>query len=80
MVLMTDGRHNTGTDPIDAARRAADEGVVVHTITFGGDADQSRMRQVAALTGGTFNHAPDGDALIDIYREIALTLLTQLTQ
>jgi Mg-chelatase subunit ChlD len=80
MVLMTDGRHNTGIDPIQAAQRARQDGVVIHAITFGSGAEQARMRQVAAITGGTFNHAPNGQALIDIYREIALTLLTTLTE
>ena len=80
MVVMTDGIHNTGTDPYGAADRAAADGIVIHAITFGSNADQARMQEVASRTGGTYNHAPNGQALIDIYREIALTLLTQLTE
>ena len=80
MVLMTDGIHNTGTDPIEAANRAASDGIVIHAITFGQGAQQSLMRQVATITGGTFNHAPDRAALLRIYRDIALTLITQLTE
>ncbi|MCA9175269.1 MAG: VWA domain-containing protein [Planctomycetales bacterium] len=79
MVVMTDGIHNIGTDPIPAAQRAAAAGIVIHAITFGDGADIARMQRVASITGGTFNHAPDGDALIEIYREIAFTLVTQLT-
>lgn len=80
MVLMTDGIHNTGTDPIDAANRARADGIVIHAVTFGDGAQQDLMRDVATITGGTFNHAPDGAALIEIYRQIALTLITQLTK
>lgn len=79
MIVMTDGQHNTGTDPVEAADRCRDAGIVVHAITFGAGADQQRAQQVASSTGGTFNHAPTGDALRQIYREIALTLETQLT-
>jgi Mg-chelatase subunit ChlD len=79
MILMTDGLHNTGTDPIAAAGRAELDGIVVHTITFGADADSVRMTDVARITGGTYNHAPDGEELKRIYREIALTLATQLS-
>ena len=80
MILMTDGRHNTGTSPEDAAARAIADGIVIHTITFGAGASQTRMEDIADSAGGTFNHAPNGEALKDIYREIALTLQTQLTE
>jgi hypothetical protein len=79
MIVMTDGLHNTGTDPIEAAERAQDDGIVIHSITFGADADTDRMTDVARITGGTYNHAPNGDELKRIYREIALTLATQLS-
>jgi uncharacterized protein YegL len=79
MIVMTDGLHNTGTDPIEAAERAQADGIVIHAITFGADADTERMTEVAHITGGTYNHAPDGEELKRIYREIALTLATQLS-
>jgi len=34
LVVMTDGIHNTGSDPEDAAEDAADEGVMVFTVTL----------------------------------------------
>ncbi len=80
MIVMTDGRHNRGTDPIEAAHRAADEGIVIHAITFGSGADQDRMRQVAEIGGGKYYHAPNGATLQEIYREIALSLRTILTE
>lgn len=80
MIVMTDGRHNTGFDPIAAARNAANAGIVIHAITFGADAEQARMQTVAQITGGTFHHAPDGEALKEIYRNIALMFGTMLIQ
>jgi Ca-activated chloride channel family protein len=35
IVLLTDGANNTGPEPVDAARQAADRGIRVYTIGFG---------------------------------------------
>lgn len=80
MIVMTDGNHNTGAEPRGVARVLAAEGVVIHTVTFGADADQRRMREIAAIGRGRFYHAATGAELREVYREIALTLSTQLTQ
>jgi Flp pilus assembly protein TadG len=80
MVVMTDGRHNTGTEPVVAARRAATENITIHTVTFSEDADFARMRDVADATGGQHFHAPDADALEQIFREIASTLPVMITE
>jgi hypothetical protein len=80
MILLTDGIHNIGLDPISAASQAAASGIVIHTITFGADADQQLMQRVAELSGGSTYHAPDGQSLRDIYRRIALTFGTVLTE
>lgn len=79
IVLMTDGRHNTGIEPIIPARSAANQNITVHTITFGGDADFRRMRDVANATGGQHFHAPDAAALNRIFRQIASTLPVLIT-
>jgi Ca-activated chloride channel homolog len=80
MVLMTDGRHNTGPEPVIAARHAATENITIHTVTFSEDADFVRMRDVADATGGQHFHAPDADALEQIFREIASTLPVMITE
>ena len=80
MVLMTDGIHNQATSPEDAAAAAKQSNMVIHTLTFGADADQDRMRAIADLTGGTFHHAPDADALMQAFEDIARTIRTSLTQ
>ena len=80
MIVMTDGRHNRGPDPRGVARRLSDQRVTLHTITFGRDADERRMREVAQIGGGRHYHADNGLELEEIYREIALTLSTIMTQ
>ena len=80
MVVMTDGRHNRGPEPVIAARAAAAENIKIHTVTFSDEADFSRMRAVADATGGQHFHAPDAEALEEIFREIASTLPVLLTE
>lgn len=80
MIVMTDGRHNSGPEPRTVARRLAAEGVQIHTITFGSGADQSRMREVASIGDGRHFHALTASQLQDAYREIALTLRTVISE
>ena len=80
MILMTDGIHNLGPEPITAAVKAKDKDIVIHTITFSDDADIKRMKEVAAATGGRHFHAPDAAELIKIFKEIAATLPVLTTE
>lgn len=80
IVVLTDGIHNTGSDPIAAAQAAADAGIVIFTVTFADEADQSRMQQVAAIGGGTHFHASNGAQLNQVFREIANRMPTLLSR
>lgn len=80
MVLMTDGIHNHGKEPIISARNAAKKGITIHTVTFSDDADISRMKAVASATGGNHYHAPTAAELVNIFKEIAKTLPVLLTE
>lgn len=80
MIVMTDGLHNRGPEPKEVAVELAADGVTIHTITFGQDADKVRMQEVASIGGGRHYHANDGTQLREIYREIALTLSTMMTE
>lgn len=79
MILMTDGIHNLGPEPVISARNAAKKDIVIHTITFSSDADIKRMEDVAAATGGRHYHAPTAADLTRIFKEIASTLPVLLT-
>ncbi len=80
MIVMTDGRHNRGPEPRTTAQVLANDGVKIHTITFGSNADLPRMQEVALIGGGRHFHADNGIELREIYREIALTLSTMITE
>jgi Flp pilus assembly protein TadG len=79
MIVMTDGIHNLGPEPILSAQVAKTKDIVIHTITFSDDADIKRMEAVAAATGGRHFHAPTAAALSQIFKEIAATLPVMLT-
>jgi Ca-activated chloride channel homolog len=72
ILLMTDGNHNTGINPLAVVPEAQRDNVTVHAITFSRDANQALMRQVAQQTGGVFLHANTNQELIDAFREIAV--------
>lgn len=52
-VLMSDGRHNTGTYKPDVAK-FQNKGWPIDTVAFGGDADQEMLSWIANQTGGHF--------------------------
>jgi len=79
MIVMTDGRHNRGPEPRTVARQLARQNVTIHAITFGGGADRARMTEVATIGNGRYYHADNGEELREVYREIALTLGTIIT-
>jgi hypothetical protein len=80
MVLMTDGIHNQGPEPVVSARVAAQNDIVIHTVTFSADADIRRMRDVAKATGGQHFHADDQAELVEVFRQIAATLPVMITE
>lgn len=79
IVVMTDGCHNVGIDPVTAAQTVAADGATIHAITFGTGADKSRMQKVAQIGSGRYLHADTGAELKTAFKEIALTLTTILT-
>ncbi|MEL6895741.1 MAG: vWA domain-containing protein [Planctomycetota bacterium] len=74
VIVMTDGRHNSGKTPESAAQHLKKNHVVAYTITFSNEADQSRMRTVADRTGGAHYHAVTATELAEVFREIARNL------
>jgi hypothetical protein len=54
----------------DGARAAANQGVVVHTIAFGSNADEDLLRDVKNTTGGTYSKATTGAELEQVFSSI----------
>lgn len=80
LVVLTDGIHNTGKNPVSAADRAGKDGLLIFSVTFSKEADKKRMQQVAGKAGGKHFHAENGSDLIAVFREIASSLPTLLTE
>jgi Mg-chelatase subunit ChlD len=80
MIVMTDGIHNTGRDPALSAREVAAAGVTIYGISFGSDADRSRMQSLARIGKGKAFHADNGTDLNAVFREIAATLNSIMTE
>lgn len=75
LIVLTDG-NDTGSlvPPVEAARIAHDQGIVIHTVAVGDPAavgeeqlDEPVLRAVAETTGGRFFFAADRNALADVY-------------
>jgi Ca-activated chloride channel family protein len=76
-VLLTDGEHNTGADPIadgivDALRRAR---VSVDTVSIGNG--ESLLMEIAKRTGGTFVRCGDFASLLRQYEQLAAKVSTR---
>jgi hypothetical protein len=80
MVVMTDGIHNLGKEPLLSAQDAAKKDIMIYTITFSDDADVVRMKKVAEATGGKHFHATSQTELVAAFKEIAATLPVMLTE
>lgn len=80
IVVMTDGVHNTGRNPVAAARSISRSGITMYTVTFSDEADQRRMRRAAEACGGRHFHAVNATQLRNVFREIARSLPSLLTE
>ncbi len=78
MIVMTDGLTNTGSDPLWAAQQAADQNIMIFTITYSDEADQTAMTQVAAIGAGIHYHATNSTDLNTVFKDIAKQLPTLL--
>ncbi len=80
IVLLTDGVHNYGWNPLSASNRVSNAGAILFAITFSDEADQALMQEVAERCGGAHFHAVNGEELKEAFREIARRLPTLITK
>ncbi|WP_154553138.1 VWA domain-containing protein [Halorhabdus sp. CBA1104] len=66
-ILLTDGQ---GSGGLAQAQTAADQGITIHTIGFGG-ADGSKLSEIAEITGGTYNYVSDASELPNVFSRVA---------
>ncbi|MFO1062819.1 MAG: VWA domain-containing protein [Pirellulales bacterium] len=79
MILLTDGIHTVGTDPIYAAQVAAGQNVSIYTISFSDEADIAVMDRIAAIGQGQHFHATDGSELTTAFHLILNNLPSLIT-
>ena len=73
IVVLSDGRDNNSESKLRNLHRAMGEGsipVLIHTIGYGGDANERMLRELARIGVGRFHRADDVD-LEGLYRLIA---------
>ena len=85
IILMSDGQTNTGADPIEAARMAANRGIRVFTVGFGTadggvvnfdgrrvhvQLDEATLKEIADITRATYFHAGSEADLKEIYKSL----------
>jgi Mg-chelatase subunit ChlD len=80
VILLTDGKNDDpdgGTSRNEAdrgsiagARTAARQDVVIHTIAFGNDANETLLKEVANTSGGTYSKATTGSELQNVFSGI----------
>jgi hypothetical protein len=75
LILLTDGRSNPRPAEEAVARAAAAKaaGVTVFTIGLGADVEAGALAAIASRPEWYYG-APDGEALVEIYRQIAVAL------
>jgi Ca-activated chloride channel homolog len=84
IVLLSDGGHNTGPNPLSIIPTIRDTGVIVDAIAIGtpgkSDYNEKLLREISNETGGTFCVITNLDDLIKKYRQLAQKKRGQITQ
>ncbi len=71
LILLTDGKHNSGEiSPREAVSEAIKEGVKIYTIGIGDDYDRELLSKIAKESGGRAFFAKDSSKLKEIYKSI----------
>jgi len=90
IILLTDGRSNTGVSISDAVEYAKIKQVVINTIGIGTEEggeyiagvnltlDEATLRYIASETGGKYFRAPSTESLAQAYNEILATRETTI--
>ena len=91
IVLLSDGKTTSGSDPLEAAREARQAGIPIYAVALGTDEgfitlgletipvppDRETLRRIAEISRGRYFDAPDADQLSGIYDELGSRLGTE---
>ena len=71
LILLTDGKHNSGeVSPREAVKEAIEKKVKIYTIGIGDDYDKELLSKIAKESGGRAFFAKDSSELKEIYKSI----------
>jgi len=71
IVLLSDGRNNTGENLSSVIQACNDQGVKVFTIGLGADVDEEILQDISDGTGGKYSFAETKEDLDEIYADIS---------
>jgi uncharacterized protein YegL len=74
MVLLTDGKTNTGSDPVAQAQEAKDAGIEVYAVGIGDDVDEDALLNISSDPNSTYYHNPSTENVTDAFGTIATDL------
>ncbi len=90
IILLTDGISSVGPPPLQAAQKAAEQGVRVYAIGFGShqnqipaigmvdlsnpEIDEDTLKQIAALTGGSYYAPASAGGLKNVFASLSTSL------
>lgn len=69
VILLIDGRNNTGREPLPQAEIAARNGIIIYALGIGSYLEPS-LPQIVGLTGGLFFREPDEESLDQVFEAL----------
>lgn len=75
MILLTDGKTNTGSDPVSEANEAKADGIEIFAVGFGDDVDEEALREIVSepVDEHLFRPATTED-LLDVFSDLTANL------
>ncbi len=80
ILLISDGKGNLGTNPLNVAKAAAASNVMLYTISIAEEANQTSLEQLAASANGKHFHAKTADDFRTIAKSITRRLPILITK
>ena len=82
VIVMSDGINRRGGNPVSIARAIVrdDPRTIIHTVTFGAEANIPEMEQIAEIGSGKHYHASSTEQLIEAFKELASSHRTLITE
>lgn len=80
VLLISDGKRTTGSDPVNAASLLADQYIQVYTISIADEADQILMQQIAEAGNGEHLHATNASQFGDLFSQLSRRIPILITK